>query len=395
MIGLCSAAAGTDDGLARPNLGKEAVVSKRFLWNGLKYGLGLGLLTFVLWHDWSPPASGGLGLRDFLDKPLQIGPLALTALIFVIGALLTFARWYVLVRAQELPFTPANALRLGLLGLFFSSFLPTSIGGDVIKAAFLAREQSRRTVAVATVLIDRAVGLWGIIWIVAVLGGLFWIGGNQTIQAEASLRLIILLALAVVGGTLGLWLVLGVLPEWRARRFAWRLEHYIPKVGLAAAEFWRAVWMYRCKGRSIVVAMVFSLASQVCFVLAFLFASHVFRDPEQPPNIPSVTEHFLLIPIGTGIQALFPSPGGVGGGEWGFGKLFSLVDPTMKTTGEFASLVLRAITLALGLIGYLIYLRMRPALATATRREEDAEELESSDQPEASATYSLAQPGPR
>jgi len=377
MQAICLPPAGKDIGQANHGFDKEDAVNKRLLWNGLKYGLGIGLLAFVVWRDWSPPASGGLGLRDILAKPLQFGPLALTTLIFLIGALLTYARWYVLVRAQELPFTPANALRLGLIGFFFSTFLPGSIGGDIVKATLLAREQSRRTVAVATVLLDRAVGLWGILWIVALLGGVFWLGGNPAIRTEPYLQFIVLTAAVVVGVTVGLWLVLGVLPEWRAQRFARRLESYVPLVGQTAAEFWRAVWMYRCKGLSIGGALLLSLGSQACVVFAFFFASQVFHDPAQEANIPSLSEHFLLVPIGTAIQALFPSPGGVGGGEWGFGKLFSLVDPSMKTTGEFASLVQRVITVGLGLSGYLIYLRMRPALSpVAPVHQEPVEELQ-------------------
>ena len=41
-----------------------------------------------------------------------------------------------------------------------------------MKAAGIAREQSRRTVAVATVIMDRIIGLWGLCWLVALLGGL-------------------------------------------------------------------------------------------------------------------------------------------------------------------------------------------------------------------------------
>ena len=83
-----------------------------------------------------------------------------------------------LVRAQDLPFTLPNAMRLGLVAFFFNAFLPGSIGGDIVKAAFLAKEQSRRTVAVATVIIDRAVGLWGLFWLVALLGSVFWVAGD-------------------------------------------------------------------------------------------------------------------------------------------------------------------------------------------------------------------------
>ena len=38
--------------------------------------------------------------------------------------LLTFTRWFLLVQAQELPFTLMNAIRLGTIGYYFNTFLP-------------------------------------------------------------------------------------------------------------------------------------------------------------------------------------------------------------------------------------------------------------------------------
>src|SRR6266571_7416755 len=156
-----------------------SVVRKRLLSAGWKYGLGLGLLSYVIWSNWAPSSGQGLHAviqRHYVEgEPIHTGPLILATVIYLAGVLLTFVRWFILVRAQELPFTLSNAMRLGSIGLFFSTFLPGSVGGDIIKAAFIAREQSRRTVAVATVIIDRVIGLCGLVWLVALLGGLFWV----------------------------------------------------------------------------------------------------------------------------------------------------------------------------------------------------------------------------
>src|SRR5207249_223093 len=77
-------------------------------------------------------------------EPIQVGFLLLAGLIFLCALLLSFGRWYLLVRALDLPFSLANALRLGAIGFLFNSFLPGSVGGDVIKAAFLARDNANR-----------------------------------------------------------------------------------------------------------------------------------------------------------------------------------------------------------------------------------------------------------
>src|SRR4029077_20694250 len=114
------------------------------------------------------------------------------------SVLLTFVRWYFLVRAQGLPFSLTSALRLGMIGFYLNTFLPGAVGGDLIKAAFIAREQSRRTVAVATVIIDRVIGLCGLFWLVVLLGGAVWLAGDPAIDRERSLQTILAAATAVV-----------------------------------------------------------------------------------------------------------------------------------------------------------------------------------------------------
>jgi glycosyltransferase 2 family protein len=347
---------------------KDTIVYKRLLVNVVKYAVGLVLLAWIMWRNWTPSASGGIGLRDAFSGPVQFVPLVLAAAIFMTGVLLTFIRWYILVRAQELALTPVNALRLGLLGFFWNTFLPGSIGGDIVKATYIAREQQRRTVAVATVLIDRAMGLWGIIFVVAVLGGAFWILGNPIILGDGYLRSIIVASGVIVAATVCVWLVLGTLPARRAHHFAGHLGR-IPKIGHSLAEFWRAVWMYRSKGGSVAVALLVSLASQLCFIFTFFYAGQISgligRD-----QMPTLADHFVLIPIGIAVQALFPSPGGTGGAQLMFSWLYGRVSEAMEPTGVLASFFRDVIAWGLGFIGYYVYLRMRPALPPAPEQED-------------------------
>jgi uncharacterized protein (TIRG00374 family) len=357
------------------------LVRKSILIAVLKYGFGLGILAWVIWKNWAPGDENGLQAfwqRHVVEgQPLHLGFLILATLIYVAGVILTFIRWHILVRAQELPFTLGNALRLGSIGLFFSTFLPGSVGGDIIKAAGIARQQSRRTVAVATVMIDRAVGLWGLCLLVAILGTIFWAGGMLEAHATQSLQSIVLGSIAICAVSAAVWFLLGYLPEWRAQRFARRLTR-IPKLGHMAAEFWRAVWMYRCKEASIILSLLLSLVGHVGFVLTFYFSALTVFTPDQ---IPSLSTHFLIVPIGMAIQAGFPAPGGVGAGEYAFGALYRFVDYN-EANGVLGALVQRVITWAVALVGYIVYLRMRPTLPKIS----DQEEIENLDSVEASQT---------
>src|SRR5262249_61338585 len=112
------------------------------------------------------------------------------------------------------------------------------------------------------------------------------------------------------------------------------------KIGHSVAEFWRAVWMYRCRQKSVALALLLALVGHVGFVLNYYFASRTLYDAEQ---IPSLAEHFLIVPIGMAIQAGFPAPGGIGGGEAVFGALYALVD-FEYAKGVLMSLVYRVIT---------------------------------------------------
>jgi glycosyltransferase 2 family protein len=326
-----------------------------------KYVLGLGLLAFVIWLNWAPTKGGGLShvwQKHVVERaPVNVGSYAASAACCMVAVLITFVRWYFLVRAQNLPFTLTNALRLGMVGYFGNTLMPGSVGGDFVKAVFIAREQSRRTVAVATVLIDRAVGLWGLCWLVALVGVFGWFAGLLVGPAQKVLESIVVSAVGIVAFSVVLWAVLGLLPDRRADRFARRLQG-IPGVGHSAAEFWRAVWMYRRESRSVWLALGLALVGHVFFVLCFYFAALTLQSPD---DVPSLVGHFMTVPIGMAIQAGIPLPGGIGGGEYVFGKLYQLIDYP-EANGVLMSLVYRSVTWMLGLMGYLVYLQMRPSL---------------------------------
>jgi uncharacterized protein (TIRG00374 family) len=340
----------------------ERVVNKRIVFNLLKYVLAFGLLGWVVWSNWEPPGGRGLSYvwqRHAVEgQPVAWGYLVAALVIYQAAVLLTLLRWFVLVRAQGLPFRLGDAIRLGLLGFFFSTFLPGSVGGDIVKAAALARVQSRRTVAVATVLMDRAIALWGLIWFVALLGCAFWLAGLLQGPAADRARWIVWAACLIVAVSTALWLLLGLLPQRRAERFAGRLTR-LPKVGGSAAEFWRAVWLYRCRQGSVVLAMLLSCVGFVGFVLTFCCCAATLADGQA---LPSITEHFLLVPVGLVIMAVPLFPGGAGIGELGFGLLYGWFGYA-RAAGVLGSLVQRVLTWLLALLAYAVALGMRPAVA--------------------------------
>jgi uncharacterized protein (TIRG00374 family) len=306
-----------------------------------------------------------------LQRPINVGPLVLAACICTAALFITFFRWYVLVRAQDLPFTFRNALRLGLVGYFYNTFLPGSVGGDLFKAVGIAKEQKRRTVAVATVLIDRAIGLWALFWLVALFGGAFWLLGDPILVGNKGLMVLFRTSVIVVAATVAVWVALIFLPDRRAERFSRRLL-WFPRVGKALSEFWLAVWLYHKRSGAIAAALALSLVGHFGFVLTYHFAAQAFQNGAGSDGVASFGQHLLIVPAGVTFQAFFPTPGGVGGGEAAFGWLYTLVDKPLAN-GILMSLTYRMIAWGLGFVGYLVYLRMRAPRPAAAPPEAPAE----------------------
>jgi hypothetical protein len=77
-------------------------------------------------------------------------------------------RWGLLLDAQGVHVPATRLTRSFLVATFFNNFLPSNIGGDVIRIADTARDTRSRTLATAVVLIDRGIGLLGLVLLAAV-----------------------------------------------------------------------------------------------------------------------------------------------------------------------------------------------------------------------------------
>lgn len=325
--------------------------------NLIQYGIGAALLGYIISANWEgKPGSQSPGLGDIFSKPFHVGPLVLAALIWVVALLITFVRWWMLVRAQGLPFKLYSAIRLGLVSYFFNTFLPGSVGGDILKAVAVAREQSRRTVAVATVIIDRIIGLWALAWLVALLGSVFWVMGNPYLVNNEALKTIVRATTGIVLVSAVAWSLLGLQSAERAEAFASRLAR-IPKVGHSLGEIWRACSLYRRNSTVVGIALAMTLVAHSGWVVIFYLCVSAFPDIE----LPSLAEHYLIVPVGMTAQALFPLPGGIGGGEAAYGWLYTKLDKP-ATGGVLGCMVQRVISWGVGLIGYIIYTRMKKQL---------------------------------
>jgi uncharacterized membrane protein YGL010W len=116
--------------------------------------------------------------------------------------------------------------------------------------------------------------------------------------------------------------------------------------------------MYRNRGRSVIATILLAMVCHVGNVFTFYFAARTFHEVAE---VPALGAHFLLVPVAIAVQALPFSFGGLGVGEVAYGKLYEGVGFAFDR-GVLGSLTQRVITWVLGFVGYLVYLRMKPAL---------------------------------
>lgn len=122
-----------------------------------------------------------VGLEELISsvKSLSLGRILLVILLIFISRIATFARWHVLLQIDTINVSWKDSLRLTFAGLFAANFLPTTIGGDVVRLAGALRLKVSGSLAAASLIVDRLIGMAGMA-IVAPLGLVpLFVGLNQ------------------------------------------------------------------------------------------------------------------------------------------------------------------------------------------------------------------------
>jgi hypothetical protein len=323
---------------------------KRRIVQIVKWLAAVALIAVILWYNRER-------IREARDVSFEFGYLFVAGLLYLPALLLTFYRWFLLVRAQDLPFREVDALRLGFVGNFFNQFLPGSVGGDLVKAGFLASEQKRRAVAVATVIVDRFVGLYGLLVLASLCGAFFW----QRTREVTELRAIVLFAWTVTTSALFIYVL--PLPWERVARVLERL----PLAGRIGAEIIRAFALYRDRWRAMGLAVLLAVIGHVGFVLSYYYSSLAVLSEEPTP---SPGDHYMIIPVGMVVQAIPMTPAGnLGVSEGAFEYLYGLLG-CAGLKGMLTSMAQRIVALSVALLGLIFYIPLRANVRRIMREQE-------------------------
>jgi glycosyltransferase 2 family protein len=87
--------------------------------------------------------------------------------IFASSTLVATWRWNLLLKTQRIEIGLPSLLGSYLVATYFNNFLPSNIGGDVIRIADTARHTNSKTLATTVVLMDRVLGLIALVFVAA------------------------------------------------------------------------------------------------------------------------------------------------------------------------------------------------------------------------------------
>lgn len=303
--------------------------------------LGMGLIAFVLRSKMVDFQM----LHGVLWSPSNL----MVASIFIAFSVLCCAtRWHLLAKAQGLSLSLKHLLELTMIGNFFNTFMPGSVGGDVVKAWYVAgREPQRKAKAVFTVLLDRSIGLTVIVlYSAATL--LFY---REWLNGRAELRLVAASIWMFSGASL-LMAVLFFTP------FLWQFApvkkvldwlHERPRL----RPLIEAALLYRNHLSAIVGAIALSAVSVFGIILLYKLQGSLLGISLTLP------QYMFVVPLALTVSAVPLLPGGIGVGQVAFYTLFLWIGHPDPDQGGSLCTLIQVYTLLFNCLGGFFYARFR------------------------------------
>jgi glycosyltransferase 2 family protein len=139
----------------------ESSSARRYTFLALKISISIVLLVLLFRQ---------IDVSSLWTKARNASPVWLAAALGIYGITLLAStwRWHLLLDAQRVQVRRRSLLGSFMVANFFNNFLPSNIGGDVIRISDTAKYAQSTTRAAAVVLMDRGLGLMALVLVAAV-----------------------------------------------------------------------------------------------------------------------------------------------------------------------------------------------------------------------------------
>lgn len=236
-------------------------------------------------------------------------------ILIMIQVFICSLRWRALLQIKsKKKLAISKVFSVTWIGLFFNSFLPGAVTGDLVKLVYakdLDKDLSK-TYLVMTALLDRIIGLVGLVFLM----GLFTtINYNKMISLSPEMGNLMMFNLFLFLGCI-VFLISLFLPK-KLQGIFLNISKKIPLLGNKVHKTLEQVWIIGEDKKTLCFTLILSMIAQLLGVLAFWTISSPYYGVELP-----LTEVFTFIPIGLITVAIPISPMGLGVGHVVFDKLF-------------------------------------------------------------------------
>ena len=332
----------------------------------LKWLLAVGLLASLLWFSRD-------NLAQLQNRKILWSCLGIALGIRFVSMLATFARWRLLVGGIGLPLSFAGTFRLGILGEACNLMGPGAVGGDLVKAALLAKNHPRRIASImATVFLDRILGMWALFF----LGALASLSPAGTKPGPDMQWAVLALWGGSVAGMIGIGLMF--VPAFTHSR----LMHWLTTwkfVGRIVKELMDSIELYQGTPQIVIGAAGLGLLGHLGFLTSFFFCAQALH---QGQVYPGFVDHVVGLPLPEALSAFIPTPGGIGALEGAVAIFYRQhqlsLDPlstrqeleTAITNGTLTALGYRLTVIVWGAVGIVYYFASRGEIRQAIEEKE-------------------------
>ncbi|HWU36336.1 MAG TPA: lysylphosphatidylglycerol synthase transmembrane domain-containing protein, partial [Candidatus Acidoferrum sp.] len=263
------------------------------------------------------------------------------AAMYTLGYLISTLRWQRLLSVEGLRIPFWRLTLVYFEAAFFNLFLPTLIGGDIVRGYTIYRMTQGQDASIASILVDRLTGFAALVAIalVSLVAAYRIIRDPQVAVMILGVALVFASALAVLLNTRIMGWATRALTVLGLRRFQSRLEGFV-----------EAVHRYRQHRPALRQALLLSVLLQVLIIVAYYLVGvslhlHV-----------SIVYFFLFVPLITVVAMLPVSVAGLGVREGGVIYFFAKagVDPAVALSMSLVWFSLALFVSSLGGLAFLL-----------------------------------------
>lgn len=282
--------------------------------------------------------------------------LVLAFLMLYIGKVITAYRWQGLLKAQAVEIPLRTLIASVFVGQFFNSFLPTTVGGDVVRAYDTAAQSKENLKSAISVFADRLIGVFALTLLAFLALAAGYLRGEEV--GFYALPVVIVFAMSAFG-------MLLIYIEWLAvlnDRFlrVMRLDSIADQLEKA----YRSLHLFKDRSSVMFNALGSSILLQVNVVLFYYFIG-LSLDLDV-----SLLYFFMIVPVALVVLLIPFSINGIGIREGVF--VFLLTSLGVEAKDAIAlSLISFGLTLTQGVIGGGIF----ALRGVRIRQAREAEEL--------------------